>query len=850
MRKLLAIITGFAALLTSVANAEIKAVWSTDFALPGEKAVLVIQQEHKSPNSATRMQQVTPGKLTNGRFLQNHEYFEESLQNITGNPNGRIEVFMRLVEVGGSGKVECEDIEVTLSDGRTEKVSVPDLPVYTTAKVEWRTIEGNAGSTGEDGNPSSFGTMWITSPEEYYDGQPVHASLKLLLPSNFNRFEQKPQVVSKGVQAEDFRYPLGSVLSQFVQHMYPKRQNTARARGQEWIVMDLEVNLIPQDTGNNEEGNYDVYVNIPSLFQIQETRQENTGNFFFSSSTIRSVSKTLKLPKLKLPTPRPLPPNPPADFSDLVGNYSIETSTDAQDLAMNEMIDVQITVKGTGSLEQLTCPQLQEAENWKLMPATRKVIYSVTGDPEAVVFSQLMRPIVEVSGVPAFSFSYFDDKSEEYKTAESKPIGLPWKATDAAGTGQVTTATAAPPAGTVPVAELTDIYQFMPDEGAGGNGPAATYPRALWYLLYLPGFGILLWMLGRYGYNKWQTNTAVRQRNKALNALASQQDTVLFLKSIGAFIESNIPASAHTPELQNILDKRDAEVFRPDAHPMLGTEERNRMLKTVRKALSGIAAMLIMLLSLTQLCYAAGDTAMQYYEDGQYSKALETLNAELENYTNGSTRDRADLLYNIGNCQYRLNEPGVAALYYARALQENPGMAEAEANLAFIQRKEGAVLPQKKGADEVFTYLSYQELWLATVICTAVLLLSIALSLLLKEKLKLTLRTVTGISLFLSLLCGADYIYYNTRTVTDLTATPPANLAYVTKATTARSAALDTAASVIDLPASTPVRLIATRGNHRYVETFTGERGWIPADTATALDPEGKTDTPLIIRFK
>lgn len=852
MRNIITFIICLVTAVAATAQANIKAMWSTDAALPGEKVVLVLQKEHSNSASPVRMRQITPGKIKNGRFIQNmgsrDNYFEESLQDANGNTTGRLEISFILVEVGGSGKVECEDMEVTLSSGQKETVSIPELPVYTTAKVEWRTVESNAsGNNSSDESPITFGTMWLTTPQEYYAGQPIHASLKLLLPKNFNRLEQQPQVVSQAVEAETFRHPIGGVPGTILQHWLPMRERMVQARGQQWQVLDLEVDLIPQ-AGNNKEGEYDVYVSIPCLFVITESVTGNSGGYVFHSSSTRPVPRTIKLPKLALNTPRPLPPNPPADFSDLVGSFNIKTSTEAKDLAMNEMIDVQITVTGNGSLEQLTCPQPREAENWKLMPPTRKMIYSSTGEPQAVVFSQLMRPVVEVSGVPSFSFSYFDAEAEEYKTAESQPIGLPWRVTETSGSGQVVAASAAPPAGTVPVAELADIYHFLPNESEGGNGAATALPKWLWYLLYLPGAGILLWLIGKRAHNAWAQKASQRNRDKVLNRIAAEADAASFLKGIGAFIESNIPNAAHSPELQAILNKRDAEVFRPDATPHVTKEEKSAMLRSVRKALSCLVAAFALLGAVAPLCPAA-DSAMQHYENGQYSKALEELEAELKAETD--TRDRGELLYNIGNCKYRLNEPGEAALYYARALMETPGLPEAEANLAFIQRKEGAILPQKNAADKVFTFLSHPQLRVATIICTATLLLSIALSLLLKDKLKLTLRTLTGISLFLSLLCGADYIYYATRSVPDLTATPPADLAYITKSTAAHSAALDTSARVVELPASTPVHLLSTRGNHCYVETFTGVRGWVTADSVTALAPHGASaKAPLILKFK
>lgn len=847
MKHIFTLMLSLLILVGSAAQAKIQAVWSTDAALPGEKVVLFLLQEHKNNSSPSRFRFATPGKVKNGRLFQNRSgsdvYFDETTQNAAGNSNGRIEGYLYVVEVGGSGVVECEDFEVTLSTGKKEIVSIPPLKVYTTAKVEWRTMEA---AYGEE--KASFGTMWLVEPEEYYAGQQVQATLKLLLPQNFTRLDQNPQFISKGVKEDSIRSPLGgSIPGTILQQAYPLRDRIVQARGQSWIVIDLEVNMIPQSNSIPQEGFYDVFVKVPALFTTKEVVTQSGAGFSFSSTTMRPTLKTLDLPKLTLSAPRPLPPNPPADFTDLVGEFTIEAQTEAKDLAMNELVDVQITIKGTGSLEQMICPQPQDAEHWKLMPATRKMIYSPTGTPEAVVFSQLMRPCTEVSGIPSFSFSYFNAAEEEYKTVASAPIGLPWRTTDAAGSGQVTTATAAPPAGKVPVAEMTDIYHFLPNASEGGNKQGLHLAKELWYLLYAPGALILLWLAGCALGKKWKAGAAKRNKDKLLAHVSAERDNAAFLKKIGAFIESHLSGTMNA-ELQAILDKRDAEVFRPDATPYLSTEERNSMLKSVRKALSRVASIVALVVLTAANLAEATDEAMQEYEAGQYSKALELLQQEVKD--NDANRDSGERLYNIGNCYYRLEDPGQAALYYARALQKTPGLAEAKANLAFIQRKEGAVLPNQKLADQVFTYLTAQQLWLAGIVCSSLLLLSIALRLLLKNRYKAVLRTSIGITFSLCLLCVADYIYYATRTVTDITATPAADIAYITQATTARSAAIDTAAEVIELPASTPVHLLATRGQYRYVETFTGVRGWIPANTATALAPNGTPKKPFTITFE
>ena len=47
----------------------------------------------------------------------------------------------------------------------------------------------------------------------------------------------------------------------------------------------------------------------------------------------------------------------------------------------------------------------------------------------------------------------------------------------------------------------------------------------------------------------------------------------------------------------------------------------------------------------------------------------------------------ANLYYNIGNCYFRQGKPGMAILYYERALRLDPSDKDARANLEFVNTK-------------------------------------------------------------------------------------------------------------------------------------------------------------------
>ncbi len=780
--------------IAATALADVVPVWSVDVALPGEKVVLYLVDTEVGEDlfNIQKRPEVENAALE----LMQHYASANPMD-----PNrSTMEVFPLQVIPDAPGEVKVKGLELQYNSGRKETIAVPPLPVLSQSAIRW--IK----------KPVSMGVLWHTAITDGYVHQPVKTSIKLLLPGGVDTMGA-PQLSAVNVKVGTFQPTMQGVLAMV--HNQAVGATTAYARQQLWRTVDFSGTLTPF-----REGNSDVAGKI-----VLEQRQG-----FFTLMRAEAELPILSLGAL------PLPPGAPANFADMVGEYTISATTNAKTLAMHEAVEVEITVKGSGNLEHLECPKPNDAADWKLVPATRKPIVGPNGETQGMVFSQLLRPTTEVGGIPSFSFSYFDPKRMEYRQAATAPIPMQWRDTETTGSGiQVTPAAEPPPAGIVPVEEMTDIYGYIP---RAMYGTMWNLPRWLWYLLYLPA-GIIMLTLGlNFLRRTMAAGAAGRARNKQLNEIAARKDSISFLKGVGAYIETNVDADSMTPELQRILNRRDDEVYRPDAHTTITPMERNIIMKALRNI--GTKTMLL-LIFLAPFCQA--NNAQDSYKGGQFSRAITQLE---EN----ATYPEALRQYNIGNCYYRLGKPGQAALCYARALQNDPGLKEARANLQFIQRKEGALLPTGSVTDDIFTLITPSQLWVATVVSTAILALCIALLIARRGEQKPWLQTCTAISLLVSLLCAADWGYYTTRQTPDLSSLPPDNVAYVLNATELRNSADTKGAGIMKLTPSTPLQLLATRGSMSYVETFTGVRGWITAADAAPLMPDGSVpDLPIILRF-
>lgn len=121
-----------------------------------------------------------------------------------------------------------------------------------------------------------------------------------------------------------------------------------------------------------------------------------------------------------------------------------------------------------------------------------------------------------------------------------------------------------------------------------------------------------------------------------------------------------------------------------------------------------------------------GNLGVKAYEQGEYAKAIDYFSKESGNM-NLSKAERSYACFGIGNSYYRMNKPGLAALNYRRALELSPYFTEAEYNLQFIERKEGAILPANTTENQWLTYIRHDTLGPISILSGAVMLTFLAL---------------------------------------------------------------------------------------------------------------------------
>ena len=194
-----------------------------------------------------------------------------------------------------------------------------------------------------------------------------------------------------------------------------------------------------------------------------------------------------------------------------------------------------------------------------------------------------------------------------------------------------------------------------------------------------------------------------------------------------------------------------------------------------------------------------------------------------------------DLLFNLGNTLFREEKPGLAALWYRRALLLDPRDAAARQNLRLLQRRTGALEFAPSAGRTVASLLKHSQ-WrwvLAGAAWTGALALGALVFLRLGGAARAWAWTLLALAVPATALAT-----WGVRA--RLAPEEASRRAVVTQAETAALAApTDTAGVIIDLPPGSEVVVRESRETWSYVE-IPGEParvGWVRARTLTPLWP-------------
>ena len=768
----------------TVATGQVTSRLSTSFIARGEQAILEVSVTGGQPTSTPQITQ-----------LNNVTIQDISLGPLTRlMPGRKLEyVFQYNVISYEIGRYSIPSITVDVQ-GVPAKTEPLEFLIFNPDELQWSEID-------VDGQKIRYASTFRTLNAKPYENEATSVEMKIFMPREMMVDDWGiPDFERDGLTAWRFQpTPLRSTINLL---------------GRPYHSVAYPSTITPTRTGKISIG--------PA--KVRLITQENVRDPF-----PRWINREIyvQVPKLELDA-LPLPDGAPEGFENAVGNFRLSANSAVSEIQEGDPLTVDLIVSGSGNLDIMQPPKLENPEGWKVYTTTTEQRGDERRDLSgSVTFHQSIRPLEIKSEIPAFRLVYFDPTEKVYKTITTEPIPMqmiPGPAKLAEAGNQFVP---------IPFERMTDILALL--RPAQLTIPAATaLPSGLGHAIGAALALILvakaLWM--RLSVKFHQSDEA-RVRSLELQEISNSKSAgdVEFLRSMGSYIERHLGRDP-SPAVKAVLAERDAVCFRSEKQQsVLDQKRRSEILQLLRSA--SLALVVFLTLGLGSSARADGipNQATEAYDDAKYEDAIK-LWLSAGNYKDLS----ADALYNIGNSCYRAGSPGYAALYYRRALSRDSAHQEARQNLRFIEHKYGSITVQRPDYQYAIAKfpLSWWKntLWVGLWICGLALLSFPATRPGARIRWFAVVALVFGPMIISVGLLGWRYF------PDDAEFAPISKQAVIIEEKVAlHSDAARTSPEVIDAPPGSLCEVIRESGRWSYVAFATKTRGWVPTESLEKVEP-------------
>ncbi|RHO74867.1 protein BatD [Parabacteroides sp. AF48-14] len=183
--------------------------------------------------------------------------------------------------------------------------------------------------------------------------------------------------------------------------------------------------LYPQRSGKITipSGKLDLVLRVPGP---PRQRSSVFDDFFGGSSSYIDVKKELTTPSVTIDV-KPLPSGKPASFSGAVGNFTMTSSINSNNVKTNEAVTVKVKISGNGNIKLVKNPEVVFPNDFEVYDPKVDVDIKTTAAGSSGTKTIEYMAIPRYAGdfeIPAIAFSYFDTKTNSYKTITSEPYKL------------------------------------------------------------------------------------------------------------------------------------------------------------------------------------------------------------------------------------------------------------------------------------------------------------------------------------------------------------------------------------------------------------------------------------------
>lgn len=337
---------------------------------------------------------------------------QSSTQIINGNVTSTSTItftYILMAEKEGTYSIPGATIVANGNNYTSNSVSIKVLPPDQSATA------GNSGNASR--NRSQSGTitdkeLFITataSKTNVYEQEAILLTYKVYTQVNLIGLRgDMPDL--KGFHTQEVELPTQKTFS--LEHYNGRNYNT---------TIWSQYVLFPQQSGKLE---------IPSItFEgtvSQMVASADPFDAFFNGGSHINVKKNIVTPKVVINV-KELPAGKPANFSGGVGEFTLSSSINAQELKTNDAVTIKLIISGTGNMKLINTPEVGFSKDFEIYDPKVDNKFNLTR--EGLAGSKIIEylAIPRHSGnytIPPIEFSYFDLKSQSYKTLKTNAYTL------------------------------------------------------------------------------------------------------------------------------------------------------------------------------------------------------------------------------------------------------------------------------------------------------------------------------------------------------------------------------------------------------------------------------------------
>lgn len=336
----------------------------------------------------------------------------------------------RSVQYQSINGVETNTITFTyiLMAGKEGTYNIPGATIvadgnnYTSNSVDIKVLpadqsanSGNAGSNAsrnQAGGQISNNDLFITataSKTDVYEQEAILLTYKIYTKVNLTQLHgDMPDL--KGFHTQEVELP--SQKQWTLEHYKGSNYNT---------TVYSQYVLFPQQSGKLE---------IPSItFDgtiSQMVASADPFDAFFNGGSYVNVNKKIVAPKV-IVNVKELPAGKPANFSGGVGEFTISSSISTQELKTNDAVTLKLVISGTGNMKLINTPEVGFPQDFEIYDPKVENKFNLTrsglAGSKVIEYLAIPRHAGNYT-IPPVEFSYFDLKTQSYKTLKTDAYTL------------------------------------------------------------------------------------------------------------------------------------------------------------------------------------------------------------------------------------------------------------------------------------------------------------------------------------------------------------------------------------------------------------------------------------------